>query len=61
MNEYKERVVEYRRKHKITQDEMAKLCGLSRATINHIETRERYFVQVKTQAKLDMILKEEQK
>ena len=59
MNEYREKVIEFRKKHNLTQDEMAKRCGLSRATINHIEKRERYFVQVRTQAKLDSILKGE--
>ena len=59
MNEYRERVIEYRKRHGITQREMAKKCELSPPTIIKIEGSDRYYPNVMTRGKLDRVLDEE--
>lgn len=59
MNEYKERVVNYRLKYGLTQKEMADKCGLSRPTIIAIERNDDNYPNVTTRHKLEKVLKGE--
>ena len=59
MNEYKQRVIDYRIKYGITQQEFANKCGLSRQTIVAIERKDHYYVNLVTRHKLEAVLKGE--
>ena len=61
MNEYRDRVLNYRLENGITQKEFAKRCGLSAPTIIMIEKREFYCPNVQTRGKLEKVLKEGEK
>lgn len=38
-NELAEKMVRYRAKNRMTQDDLAKKCGMSKASINYVETK----------------------
>ena len=61
MNEYRDRVLNYRLANGITQKEFAKRCGLSTPTIIMIEKRDRYYPNVQTRSKLERVLSDGEK
>ena len=56
----RERILQYRARHNMSQEDFANLCQVNVMTINAIETRKRTPTQL-TVTKIEMILKEEQK
>lgn len=60
MNEYRDKVMAYRVKCGITQEEFAKRCGISRQTVVAIENREHYSVNLVTRHKLEKVINNEE-
>ncbi len=55
----KERILNYRAKHNISQEDFANRCQVNVMTINTIETEKRKPTQL-TVAKIEMILREDE-
>jgi DNA-binding XRE family transcriptional regulator len=61
MSYYRDKVIEFRKKRNLTQQELADLCGVCRATISNIENgRYKHAMYVLTQSKIDSVLNEEE-
>ena len=58
MSELSKQMVIYRAKKRITQTELAALCGLSTQTINSVETDQQKPSRV-TEAKIRLVIEEE--
>ena len=56
MSEFGQRVIDYRLKNGVTQEEMAKMCGLSRQTICALEKNPYHQVNILTRHKLEKVL-----
>ena len=54
-----EQMIKYRAKNRITQSELAKLCGLSTQTINSVETEQQKPSKI-TEAKIKLVIEEEE-
>ena len=55
----RERILQYRAKHSMSQEDFANKCQVNVMTINTIETGKRKPTQL-TQTKIEMILKEDE-
>lgn len=55
-----ERMIRYRAKHRLTQKQMADLCGVSHQTLCSVETGQQSPGKV-TLAKIELVLEEEEK
>lgn len=60
MMDLRERILQYRARHDMSQEDFANLCRVNVMTINSIETRKRTPTQL-TVVKIEMILKEDEK
>jgi len=56
----KERILEYRARHGLSQEDFANRCGLNVMTVNAIEVGKRKPTQL-TVAKIEMVLKGDEK
>lgn len=59
MSELSEQMVMYRAKKRITQTELARLCGLSTQTINSVETDQQNPSRI-TEAKIRLVIEEKE-
>lgn len=53
-----ERIIRYRAKHRITQKQMAELCGISLQTLCYVETKQQTPGKM-TQTKIELVLEED--
>lgn len=56
----KERILNYRAKHNVSQEDFANLCQVNVMTINSIETGKRQNPTQLTKAKIEMILRKDE-
>ena len=58
MNEFRDKVRDYRIRYGVTQQEFANRCGISRQTVVAIENKEHYYVNLVTRHKLEKVIQE---
>ena len=56
----KERIIQYRARHNISQKDFADLCGVDVMTINKIETEKSKNPTQLTKAKIEMIIRKDE-
>ncbi len=56
----KDRIIQYRAKHNVSQEDFANLCQVNVMTINSIETGKRKNPTQLTKAKIEMILRKDE-
>ena len=56
----KDRIIQYRAKHNVSQEDFANLCQVNVMTINSIETGKRKNPTQLTKAKIEMVLRKDE-